>query len=135
MIRVGQDDLRAGRRDVIGKQPLDRALSADRHECRRVEGAVSRGHSPETSARSRIRRAQFKFQWRIAHELVVSSFYVQRRSFAFVGGAGIVTMLLEHPFNQVRAVDGQIDAIVPDAEEMRDPRIPTVLADLAAHLF
>ena len=51
MIRVGEDHLRAGFAQPARVDALHRALRADRHERRRLDGAVRRGES-----RQRVRR-------------------------------------------------------------------------------
>ena len=43
MIGVGEDDVGAGRRHVLGEHGLDRGAGADRHEGRRAHDAARRG--------------------------------------------------------------------------------------------
>ena len=42
VIGVGQEHPRAGRSELVGRQPLDRRLRADRHERRRLDRPVRR---------------------------------------------------------------------------------------------
>ena len=54
VIGVRQDDLCAGRGDVVGEDSFDRPLRADGHERRGVERPVARGDSPEARVGRRV---------------------------------------------------------------------------------
>ena len=55
VVRVGEDDRGAGRRDLVGIERLDRRVRADRHELRRLDDAVRQFQPPGPGARRSVR--------------------------------------------------------------------------------
>src|SRR5436190_1276639 len=67
MIRIAENDLRAGLEQLAGIQRFDAALGADRHEYRRVHDAARSCQPAQARFAAGVRFQQFEHVWKVNH--------------------------------------------------------------------